>query len=482
VSSHVGVTNLSSCLLCLGVCSKPLPPLCSDCYFSIDALHLSLGNRSPITLRIFIVDCLPALLCYFATAFLVLVPDTRLVRAALLPVTLWACIRACILIDVSRGDSKLNYLNEGLCVSERFALPFLLCLQPHFEQLVMTTISMRCLDWTFRREPLRRGNITDARQDSVEPHRFDFKKVLLDTADLGLNVRGHDWCWSRGLHVPEQTRPTDSSSAFVIATLISAAKNLLFFDAAHYAVQVLSPPGVGSPDGGTIFDPSLHPVPRYALASIITFLSGFTICAAIDLCYDIATLLGVVIFQQRPTQWPPISDTPWASTSLTELWSKRWHQVFRVGSTKSKTLDSHWSLRQACFMSLGFQPMYLVTGSRAFSVMGAFLVSAVLHILGTWSLGRGCNLLTVGGFFLVNGVGIILEGLFTEVSGKRVQGLAGNIWVLVFAVGFGQFLLDEWATKGLIGSQFIQDSLRPGKNLLYLTYHVVTRWHHSIFP
>jgi hypothetical protein len=103
--------------------------------------------------------------------------------------------------------------------------------------------------------------------------------------------------------------------------------------------------------------------------------------------------------------------------------------------------------------------------------MGSFLVSALLHDLGMWGLGRGTEFKSVGGFFLVNGLGIVLERAYTKLTGERLE---GHIWTLLWVVVTGQFLVDAWVRRGLVGSWFMPESLRPGKALLEYAYHNVT--------
>lgn len=93
--------------------------------------------------------------------------------------------------------------------------------------------------------------------------------------------------------------------------------------------------------------------------------------------------------------------------------------------------------------------------------MGAFLASGLLHDWGMWGMGHGTDFWGVAGFFLVQGVGVILEGLFRMVVGSRVGGPAGWLWTLVWMVGWSHLLVDGWTTRGLAASQFIPEHARP---------------------
>lgn len=69
--------------------------------------------------------------------------------------------------------------------------------------------------------------------------------------------------------------------------------------------------------------------------------------------------------------------------------------------------------------------------------MGAFLISGLLHVAGLWGMGRGTEFWSVAEYFLMMGVGIILEGFYRNVTGVRVGGLPATLWTLVWVVVWG---------------------------------------------
>jgi len=262
------------------------------------------------------------------------------------------------------------------------------------------------------------------------------------------NLRGHGWNWAQNWYFPPEIRPTSSTSAFLAITLISAIKNLLLFDLALTSVRSFSPSTFGSSAGGTIYDYSLTPYRRYAQSTFITLAAGIAICAVMQMGYDIFTIVCIPLLQQRLTQWPPLFDSPWLSTSLADCWGRRWHQVFR-GS----------------FIGIGARPLSFLIG-RVGAVMGAFFWSAILHDFGMWGMGRGTEFWSVGGFFLMQGCGCILEALFKKVTGLKVGGWAGWLWTMCWMAGWGQLMIDAWARRGLVGSKFLPEGYMPSQILL----------------
>jgi hypothetical protein len=185
-----------------------------------------------------------------------------------------------------------------------------------------------------------------------------------------------------------------------------------------------------------IFDESLAPLHRYARSAILTTLTGFAVYLGIDCQYHVATLIAIVVFQQPPSLWPPISDQPYRSTSLNQFWSTRWHQSFRD-----------------VFIRCGSTPLSYLFGKTG-GILGAFLISGILHDLGCWGMGQGTDIKSISGFFLMNGIGILLEHVYRSTTGKRVEGIGGQIWTNAWLVGWGSLLVNAWFERGLAASRF----------------------------
>ena len=95
--------------------------------------------------------------------------------------------------------------------------------------------------------------------------------------------------------------------------------------------------------------------------------------------------------------------------------------------------------------------------------MGAFVISGVVHDLGMCGPGRGTGFSTVGGFFVLMGVGAALEHGFKQVTGRRVGGLWGWVWTMVWTIGWGTLMIDAMTRRGMVAADFFPYGLRPGK-------------------
>lgn len=294
---------------------------------------------------------------------------------------------------------------------------------------------MRAIEWTIYREPLCKNDTSPPRTDTKSPPTLT--GALWDACDLTTNFRGVGWNWSQGFRFPTERRSTESTPAFLAQTILSAVIHFAIFDACVYSVGSFSPSTIGSPAGGTIFDPTLPSLARYARSSVITLLAGVMFYAVIQGIYDINTVNFIILFRQRPAQWPPLYDAPWKATSVAQFWAKGWHQLFR-----------------SSFVSVGARPLSFLIG-RVGGVLGAFLLSGILHDWGMWAMARGTQSRKICGFFLMMGIGCILEALFRKAAGVRVQGWWGRSWTMMWIVGWGNLLVDAWARIGLLGSNVV---------------------------
>ncbi|KAH9168363.1 hypothetical protein EDB89DRAFT_1855643 [Lactarius sanguifluus] len=389
---------------------------------------LSLRHSSAVAL-------IPLSLTYYALGVLAILPNTFLFRLLLQPVFLWQAWGCITNINFSAWLAQ----SLGLQNSDSLAL---------WNSSFMTGMCcmvLRSFEWTFIiKEPIRKYELTmDQGSLKVSKKPLSISSVLLDGLDLFFNLRGIGWSWSPQPSLRWTTAPPSIPSLFA-----SFLFRVTMFDASQYLIQLVCPAVTSNPSGGSIFDPNLSLLPRIASVAFAGICGGVWTYLLLDTMYHMAALIGRVVCRQPASHWPPISHHPWLSTSLHEFWSYRWHQLFRH-----------------VFVTFGARPGGALLGQPG-ALIGAFVVSAVLHYFSMWGAGYGSEFSTVGGFFLLMGVGVAIEVAFKKVMGMRVGGFFGWLWTMLWVLVWGIFLIDAWARHGILATEFFPTRLRPGKPLV----------------
>ncbi|KAI6045931.1 membrane bound O-acyl transferase family-domain-containing protein [Pisolithus marmoratus] len=360
----------------------------------------------------------PAFFTYYVMAVLVQLPRTKLYRIALLPLVLWLALRAGVSLDFSGKQPRYTFLNKALASS-------------------MCNLAMRATAWTLVDEPYVKIDHDNAGSSNKVADKANSKpsttssnnirSAMLNASDLCYNLRGIGWSWSKRVRIRSPTIKTESRLVFVVLSLGRSLLYVSIGDALDLCVGAFAPQGSG---GWSIFDPTLPPIRRYLRSSIITALVGFSGVSIVEMVYSFNTAACVVLFQQHPSQWPPLFNHPWLSTSLAKFWGQNWHQLFRD-----------------ILVGCGYKPLEGILGQYA--VMGAFVVSGVLHDVAMRGTGHGDTLRIVG-YFVMQGVGVVLERLWRRLTGRRVGGPLGCLWVWTWQCFWGNHLVDAWAQGGMV--------------------------------
>jgi hypothetical protein len=285
---------------------------------------------------------------------------------------------------------------------------------------------------------------------------------LRGAIDVCASMRGLGWDFGVGVHVPKHTRPLDRGS-FIRATFFSFLRNFLVLDFLESIIKLL--PGVGDPQGGSIFYPQLPPMQRYTVSTVIHTISGCCLLAGFAMCYDLLTLICVGFLHDPPSFWPPVMEDPWSSDSLHIFWAKRWHQLLR-----------------RTFMVLGGYPGKYIAGNIG-AVFGTFIASGLYHECGMYGMGRGLDY-RVPMFFAIQGPLLVLEKLWKMTTGRMVGGWPGQVWVYFVIFVLGQPMrayivrhgalsanqigvVDSWHMRGLGGGMVIPPALSPVRVILH---------------
>ncbi|KAF8073735.1 hypothetical protein FPV67DRAFT_763048 [Lyophyllum atratum] len=372
---------------------------------------------------------------FFFMAYLARRPGTYLFRLLLVPITLCGIVASAYRFVWTIPE--LNVYNWGQCL------------------LAAVTIA-KTLEYAFNKEGMlkvgemrlgeTKGKETANGQAGAAPQRglAFIPTGLYDAVELMHTLRGLQWKFGQGAHVPKHTRPLERQ-AFLRATLLSFAQNFILLDLLESSLKLF--PGVGTPMGGTMFYQNLQPFWRYIVATLIHMLTGSALLAGFGMVYDLITFIAVGCLDSSPTSWPPVMDDPWSADSMHTLWSKHWHQL----------------LRQT-FLVLGGYPGKWLAGDLGM-LFGAFIASGLFHECAMYSMGRGFNH-TVSLFFTMQGPILILERFWRKFTGRRVGGWPGRLWVYFILFIAAQPMVDAWHRRGLGGGMVIPPFLSPVRLLL----------------
>jgi len=393
--------------------------------------------RQPLTLAVF----LPFILSYYAQAVLAILPNTFFLKLLLLPFILWQAWSCAVRYDF--GALLAEWF--GHPNTDKFAFWNVL-----YTCSVFCT-ALRSFEWTFIKKPLRRYETPKRHQDVPIERSLTLENVLFDAFDLLQNQRGLGWSWSPN-PFPRKSTPPTSIALLMAKTLLK----MTVLDASQYIIQCLCP-SANNPGGGSIFDPNLSFLPRTALAALSGICGGVWVYSLGDSMYHISSLVGRIILRQPASLWPRAFHRPWMSSSIHEFWSFRWHQFLR-----------HF------FITFGARPGGMLCGKPG-AFMGAFAASAFLHHIAIWGIGSGSEFITTGGFFLLMGVGVVMEVLFKRVTGMQVQGWTGRVWAMLWTILWGTLMIDGWAKHGVFATIHFPDRLRAGKTVVDMAIAMSSR-------
>ncbi|KAF9022345.1 hypothetical protein BDZ89DRAFT_990636 [Hymenopellis radicata] len=365
--------------------------LVSPCHVSLEesgGWFATPVQLEPFDAKTYLTLLLPAQLVYLLCAILVTIPGTYFLRLTLLPFCLLCSYRA----------------------ATRLGLPY-----PAGEGLMSMVgwTSMRMIGWALERHHFVRVKKYGA---SGPMKSRSISDALYDGAELCCNFRGIGWNFSvYPRPLTPQSRP---------AFLWSCAKSWLFYSL-WFEACILAYDVCFSSSSPLREYPYLQRVAETLIFPISTWshIEGF---------YVFYGLIGVFACGQDPALWPQLFDAPWRATSLTEFWGKRWHQAFRD-----------------MFARAGGRPASGLFG-RVGSVLACFLLSGIFHDGVIWGLmGRTRVCCSLTPYFLINGVGVLLEAVWRNTTGNRIGGVLGWIWMMGWlvtwmAATFSGACMDEW--------------------------------------
>lgn len=394
-------------------------PLIHYCTILLNAMVPSKEDRIPITLR----TAIQPLLCYAPYLYLCYLSrrqNTFLFRLLILPIVILCTFTAAY--RYTWTQPPFNVYNWGQCFFAFVAIA---------RAVDMGLTPQGMLKYGETRPGVRKGkqstnanghhpisNGHDCGDDDVNTASGS---GFADALDLARTFRGLSYKFSEGAYVPPHTRPIASKSAFLVATLRSFVISYLALDIIESLIKI-SPNGIGTVHGGSIFLPPTFAATlwaRYAVSTFIHLLTGSALMAGFHMVYDLIVLVAVGLLNSSPASWPPLMENPFAADSMHSFWGRRWHQLLRRP-----------------LIVLGGIPASWIAGDIGM-LCGTFVVSGLFHEASMYAMDRGLDL---GGFlfFAIQGPILILERVWRQVTKRRVHGWIGRLWVYIVIFILGQ--------------------------------------------
>jgi len=188
--------------------------------------------------------------------------------------------------------------------------------------------------------------------------------------------------------------------------------------------------------------------------------------------FHLFALLGVGSGVWIDEEWPEFMDEPWKADSVNDLWGKRYHQVSPAPSTVS---ESHVPSLRKWILTMKMLRDIFILWSRPFEslpkplyILTIFLASALFHIIIYYPMTKQLIISPYLIFYLSQGIGCILERAFYKVTGRKVGGWWGRVWMWVWVMGTGSGMVEEYYRIGWVGMMrgtLVLNGLSPAEGL-----------------
>jgi len=277
----------------------------------------------------------------------------------------------------------------------------------------------------------------------IADNRSALVRDLNDLADLFSSIRGIGWDFGTDypLHIPHEWRQTEPVGVFLRQTAVELCLSILLSDLLECIFKLI--PGVGTPEGGSIFLPQLPPLLRYLLSTLITLMTGLFVVFAFQMWHNSFTLIGVGLLGHSPFSYPPLFNKPWKAQSVSSFWGARWHQLVR----QSFFIYGGYPLQWLCTIAVSFCGGKNSKAAKCAGefglVVGTFFGSGFYHDIGIWTMHAGSD--QKGGFeyqasiyFTACALVVLAERWFKIVTGRKVGGIWGWLWTALWILGASQ--------------------------------------------
>ncbi|KIJ54875.1 hypothetical protein M422DRAFT_152442 [Sphaerobolus stellatus SS14] len=276
--------------------------------------------------------------------------------------------------------------------------------------------------------------------------------AILEAFDSAFAIRGLKYKFGKDVYIAKDNRPMQRGP-FLWATLRRFVQTFLTLDVLDSLWKLL--PIFQDPYGRSTYLEHKSQPEKFLVAVSIHIFTGYVLREIFMTVYLACTIIGVLIFRNPPSTWPPIMDAPYRSQSLHRFWSQGWHQILRrvfmvTGGIPGELLGRRLGLRRG----IG-------------TLFGVFIVSSLYHELPFYTLGRGEFDWKMPAFFMMHGCFLFVERMWKKLTGKPVGGMVGWLWGAFVTLILGRNLSDSWHQRGFGGSLVIPPSISPARKFFF---------------
>ncbi|WVQ82251.1 hypothetical protein IAT38_004379 [Cryptococcus sp. DSM 104549] len=193
-------------------------------------------------------------------------------------------------------------------------------------------------------------------------------------------------------------------------------------------------------------------VPALLVDLFMSASQGISSYLGFEVVWHAVALLGVASGLWIEEEFPALINKPFLSTSLSEFWLKRWHQLFRAPI----------QLLLSPLPSSTPRPVYIFLG---------FLISGLFHGPLNYPFTHTLGLDSLLPMFAIFGLGSGLEFQFRKLTGKRVGGPLGVAWTWAWlATG------TRWMVAAYWSKDWKQSSEHNDQRLKASIAHMLWTW------
>ncbi|GAN06649.1 hypothetical protein MAM1_0131d06136 [Mucor ambiguus] len=200
----------------------------------------------------------------------------------------------------------------------------------------------------------------------------------------------------------------------------------------------------------------------HPLQAFIFFFVGITFMTVLfNMFGSIMQLIYCIVVEHgsyASNEWRNLMNYPFLSISLEDLWSHRWHRIFRTAWVNSAFKPVHYSIRQITNKSPKFKHLAIALANLAVFVASGITHEYIVICNAGWTLYTQRYMGQEMTFFVLHGVLVVVEKtmafflepmLPTSVTQSPIIKLARHVYVIYISYITFPWFINSFAPWGL---------------------------------